>query len=127
MEVEWLANNLKKKDECRFAICLKETDEYIGNIQIIDIHNRTGEFHLFIGEEKYWGKGISTKASRLLFEYAFLELQLEVLVLDVHVENQAAISLYRKLGFSSLNADQEFIRMMVTRDIYCRSLNSLSQ
>ena len=32
METEWLKNVLQRKNEKRFAVCVKDTDQYIGNI-----------------------------------------------------------------------------------------------
>ena len=99
IETEWLRGTLNKPDQSRFAICLQELDTYIGNVQLLDITNRSAELHLFIGNKLYWGKGIGYQATRLILRYAFFERHLEEVYLIVHPENIAAISLYEKAGF----------------------------
>ena len=71
IEKEWIQKILQRPDEKRFAICLKENDQYIGNVQLTGINDYDGEFHVFIGEKSYWGKGIGTCATNLLVEHAF--------------------------------------------------------
>ncbi len=99
IELNWIKKVLKEEDSKRFAICLKENDKYIGNIQLTNIRNRTAEFHIFIGEQEFWGKGIGTEATKLLLKYAFEELKLKQVYLYVNPKNIAAIKSYEKCGF----------------------------
>lgn len=118
IEREWIAKVIARPNERRFAICLKRSGLYIGNIQLVDIREKNAHFHIFIGEEKFWGKGIAWQATAQLLRYAFSELQLDTVMLDVHHRNQAALSLYRKTGFKQINYGSLFIDMILTRQEY---------
>lgn len=76
-----------------------ENSDYIGNVQLTGITNEEATFHIFIGEKKYWGKGIGTIATRLIIEYAAKYLNLKRIVLSVKKEHIAAIKAYEKVGF----------------------------
>ncbi|WP_316748934.1 GNAT family protein [Pedobacter gandavensis] len=117
MEADWLKRKLLQPYEKRFAICLAESDQYIGNIQLIDIERGAAWYHLFIGEKLFWGKGISQYATRLLLSYAFSELELTTVLLEVHVFNVAARAVYDKIGFIPFATNQKtgFIQMKISK------------
>jgi RimJ/RimL family protein N-acetyltransferase len=52
-----------------------------------------------LGEREYWGKGYGTDAMRLALRYAFMELNLHRVTLDVFEYNPRAIRSYEKAGF----------------------------
>jgi diamine N-acetyltransferase len=118
IEEDWLKNKLNNKNEERFAICLASNDRYIGNIQLIDIDLEGASFHLFIGEKIFWGKGIAQQATKLILKYAFTELGLKQVALEVHKANLAAIAVYKKMGFiyTSSNNSTEFVKMICTEN-----------
>ncbi|MAA58409.1 MAG: GNAT family N-acetyltransferase [Cryomorphaceae bacterium] len=99
MELDWIKGILKKKSEKRFAICIASTHEYIGNVQLTDIKNGQAEFHIFIGEPAYWGKGLGEKATIMILKLAFDKLNLKRIHLFVSKDNIGAIKLYKKTGF----------------------------
>ncbi|NQX43091.1 Protein N-acetyltransferase, RimJ/RimL family [Pedobacter steynii] len=123
-EREWIAKVIARPNERRFAICLQRSDQYIGNIQLVDIRDNNAHYHIFIGAEKFWGKGIAFLATQQMLKYAFGELNLQTVMLDVHHKNQAALALYRKTGFKQINYGNRFIDMILTRQEYQR-LNPL--
>ncbi|MET3114449.1 diamine N-acetyltransferase [Pedobacter sp. CG_S7] len=98
-ESKWLIESLSCKDQIRFAICMEGTEEYIGNVQLIKITKKDAEFHFFIGQPRWWGKGIGYKASSLILNYAFSNLKLQSISLEVHNENNAALAIYHRHGF----------------------------
>lgn len=116
IESDWLKSKLVKEDEKRFAICLTETDQYIGNVQLINIKNKSAEFHLFIGEKDFWGKGIGSKVTSLIINYAFDELGLDNVSLEVNEDNLPAQAIYKKMGFLEANKKNNFIKMWLTKD-----------
>lgn len=118
IEKEWLQKALDRSSERRFAICLKKNDRYIGNIQLVDIHAASACFHLFIGEKQYWGKGIAKTASSLILHYAFSELDIQMVTLEVHKENYPAQSVYRNMGFVETAARGKFLVMVLNRDCF---------
>ena len=45
IEAQWMERVLKQTNALRYGICIKDTDEYIGNVTITDIDGDKGEFH----------------------------------------------------------------------------------
>jgi RimJ/RimL family protein N-acetyltransferase len=56
-------------------------------------------FGMGIGDEAYWSKGYGTEALRLFLRYAFRELNLRRVSLDVFSYNPRALRCYEKCGF----------------------------
>lgn len=115
METEWLKKALSNTKEYRFAICLKSNSQYLGNVHLIDVRSKSAEFHLFIGEPSFWGKGIGRQATALILNYGFTYLGLDSIRLDVHKDNYPAIALYKKLGFFVNSVENDFIQMHIHR------------
>ena len=108
IETEWIKNVLAEKDSFRFAIMAD--NNYIGNIQLTNVvPGGEGEYHIFIGEKAYWGKGIATRVSLQLIRYAREILKIKRLYLYVKPENNAAIKVYQKIGFEQVSDE---IRMV---------------
>ena len=98
IELDWIQRVLNEKDSCRFAILVDNI--YIGNIQITNITlEEEGEYHIFIGEKDYWGKGIASLATWQLLRYAKERLNLKRLYLFVNPLNKPAIKVYERCGF----------------------------
>lgn len=112
IEAVWIEEVLKRDNEKRFAICIKENNEYIGNVQLTNISNSDAEFHIFIGEEKYWGKGIASEATRQILHIAKADLNLNEIYLFVNKKNVNAISVYLKNGFIIVDDKTEMIKMI---------------
>lgn len=111
IEMDWINKVLNLKNEKRYAICINGSDEYIGNIQLTNIKNGEAEFHIFIGEQKYWGKGFASSATKKLLEISKSELQLSKIYLFVNLHNKQAISVYKKNGFLINSIHKDIIKM----------------
>lgn len=73
----------------------------IGACSLRDFDNADrAEISVVIGEPSAWGKGYGWEAMRLLMGYGFDRLGLHAIWLIVRAENQRAINLFRRLGFS---------------------------
>ena len=119
-ETDWIKNSLKIKNDHRFAICLLETGQYIGNIQLINIEDKKGDFHVFIGDTFYWGKGIAKEATQLILNYGFIRLGLDFMNLKVHQDNTIAKAIYQKMGFIKTSQDGDFISMILEKNHFLR-------
>lgn len=89
------------KTDLQLAICLKETDKYIG---VTGLHSLNwiahhGEFRILIGDKDSWGKGVGTEAAQLMTAYGFETLHLNKVWLGVNEENAKAAQSYLKAGF----------------------------
>ncbi|MCA0382636.1 MAG: GNAT family N-acetyltransferase [Bacteroidetes bacterium] len=99
IETAWLEEALQRPNERRYAICLTDTHEYIGNVQLTHITARGAQVHLFIGVKQYWGSGYGRQAIAALLQLIDHLPESEVLYLQVHPDNTAAIRLYQHAGF----------------------------
>jgi RimJ/RimL family protein N-acetyltransferase len=101
-EEEWIRRKVAySQTEIQLAICLKEGDRHIGNVQLTDIDwvSRHACAGIFIGEARYWSKGYGQQAMRLLVRHAFNDLGLHRVYLVVLEDNPRAIRAYEKCGF----------------------------
>jgi len=98
---KWFEALARDQSKVVFAICWKASDEHIGNVSLRDIDkvNRNAMFSIFIAHENYRGRGAGSEATRLILDYAFHSLKLHKVYLRAISTNQAAIGMYRKLGF----------------------------
>lgn len=110
-ELDWIKRVIANKNEYRCAILADGI--YVGNIYLTDISNTDATYHIFIGNKDYWGKGIAKRASILILNYAFEKLNLQSVNLRVNKNNQAAFSLYKKLGFRQVGNANDFINMTI--------------
>lgn len=100
-ENEWFEARRKDKDNIVFAILTRADDQVIGNCGLhrIDLKNRSAVLGIFIGDKGYWGKGYGTDATQTLLQFAFAELGLNRVELEVYAFNPRAIRSYEKAGF----------------------------
>lgn len=84
-----------------FVICLLADDRPIGTIGLhaVDTLNGSAEFGIAIGEKSEWGKGYGTDATRAIRDFAFAELRLERLSLEVYAGNDRGKRAYARAGF----------------------------
>lgn len=57
------------------------------------------ELDIYIGKKDCWGQGYGTEATRLICRYGFDKMRLHRIGLTVVTENEAAIRVYRRVGF----------------------------
>ena len=98
--LERVLNNASN-DCLYFVIAEKETLEYIGQIDLVDIDwvARVGKLGIVIAREEFRDSGFGTEAIHLLLDYAFTRVNLNKVELDVHSFNERAISCYTNCGF----------------------------
>lgn len=101
-EKQWVEDAIRDSDKIRLAVCLKENNQYVGNVYITDIDTttRSGVSHILIGNKDYWGKGIASEAYNLLLDYAFKERGMHRIVAHVLEDNVASIALHKKCGYT---------------------------
>lgn len=84
-----------------WSIHENSTARYIGNCGLhkIDSQNLKAELGIFIGEENLHSRGLGTETVKIIRDYAFQELKLNRVYLDVFVHNPRAIHCYEKANF----------------------------
>lgn len=90
----------EQRTEVGFLFGEKGSDEAIGYVYLQDInwHARSTGAGLVIGEEERWGEGLGQEVCHRLLCYAFLELNLRRVSIQVHAD-QPALPCYVKVGF----------------------------
>ncbi|MEG0254217.1 MAG: GNAT family protein [Vagococcus sp.] len=84
-----------------FAICLKASDEMIGELSVVDIEveNESAAFRISMLSLQLTGKGYGTEAIKLVVDFVFNKLNLNRLQLEVYSHNPKGIRAYEKAGF----------------------------
>lgn len=95
----WFRDYERKPDEQVFAI--EVAGKHVGNLGLhrVDRAHRKAELGIVIGEMAFWSRGYGTEAIRLALRYAFDDLGLNKVSLDVLDYNVRGIRAYEKCGF----------------------------
>ena len=98
---KWFEKENEKDNIHIFAIRTLDEDKIIGEIGLDGIRwtHRDAFVGIGLGDREYWGRGYGTDAMKVILRYAFLELNLYRVTLDVFEYNPRAISSYEKAGF----------------------------
>lgn len=96
-EKKWVENAIYDSSNLRLAICIKENNQYVGNICITDINQiyRRCTIHIMIGNKKYWGNGYAKEAVKELVEFMFNERgmnRIEARILEKHLASKKILS-----------------------------------
>ncbi|MCI0711440.1 MAG: GNAT family N-acetyltransferase [Chloroflexi bacterium] len=92
-----------------FRIRLQEDNTLIGFVALdVNWPNQNAFLAIGIGEPAVWGKGYGSEAMTLILDYAFNELSLHRVGLNVIATNTRAIVLYEKMGFVYEGAQREW-------------------
>ena len=112
----------------RFAICLADTDQLVGVIDLntVDLVNRTAFTGIMVGAHGHQGKGIAKAAYRVVLKHVFDEMGLETLYARILEFNKPSQALFASLGFQSdgrLRA--AVLRKGIRHDLLVYSLQAL--
>jgi RimJ/RimL family protein N-acetyltransferase len=108
----WFEKPLEKDDPNNFSFAIRTLDgnRLIGGAELeVCWNNRETFLGIGIGEREYWGKGYGSDALRVLLRYAFSELNLHRVALDVFEYNPRAIRCYEKVGFTREGSVRGFL------------------
>jgi len=125
-EMEWIELAMTSSNtERHFAIERRDDRSHIGNASIHDIDwvSRTGSFGLFVGEPTAWNRGFGTDAIRTLVRFAFEEMNLRKLRINVFDYNEKAKHVLTAQGFvEEGKLRRDFYREGVYHDIVILSI-----
>ncbi|PPR15617.1 MAG: hypothetical protein CFH33_01346 [Alphaproteobacteria bacterium MarineAlpha9_Bin3] len=98
---EYLINGIIQRSYYIYAIWDNTKNIHIGNIKVGPIRRSDGVSDLVtvIGDKKYWGKGIASKAIKNLKEKVFLDSGIRKFVASIDSFNLGSINAYMKAGF----------------------------
>lgn len=115
--IEELKKHINKinldEDRVDFAICINNTNMVIGELSILDIdtHNESAGFRIALSHIENVSKGYGSEAIKLAIKYAFDNLKLNRLELEVYSFNKRAIKAYKKCGFNIEGKLKEAIKV----------------
>lgn len=94
----WFQNKAENRLDC----VIEYNGIPVGLIGLLNIDNKSQkvEFYISMGRDDFKRKGIATHSTKLLLSYAFNELKMNKIYLNVDEDNIAACSLYEKVGFT---------------------------
>ena len=99
--------------QLRLAICLSDTFEAIGLIDLFDFdpkNNRAG-VGIIISSESNRNSGIGSEALQLVINYAFNQLQLHQLYANIGSDNEISKQLFTKFGFQKIGTKKDWIKV----------------
>ena len=126
-EERWFEERLGARDDYLLGIEAPEGEDWrlIGNcgLRNVDWENRTAVLGITLGEKDYWGQGYGTDAVRTMLRFAFAELNLHRVELEVFDYNPRAQACYRKAGFQHEGTRrQAFYRQGRYHDVHLMSI-----
>lgn len=97
---EWMEKP-RGESAFRFSIHTLQDDRIIGflNVMRVDYINGNCFVGIGIGEREFWSKGYGTDAMKLALRFAFTELNMQRVSLDLLASNARAQRSYEKCGF----------------------------
>jgi RimJ/RimL family protein N-acetyltransferase len=98
---KWIEKQYENESDHVFTIRTLDDDRIIGAIGLDGIRwmHRDCFVGIGLGDREYWGKGYGTDAMKIILRYAFTELNLQRVTLDVFEYNQRGVRSYEKAGF----------------------------
>lgn len=102
-EQKWMEEEVAELTPANYLFSIRTLaeDRLIGEIglDVVDWPGGDAFVGLGIGETEYWGRGYGTDAMNVILGYAFTELNLRRITLNVFAYNPRAIRSYEKAGF----------------------------
>ena len=88
------------KKQFSFGIYSLETGNLIGGVELapIDWKNKNAELGYWLAE-KFWGRGLTTEAVRLIVRFGFQQLKLHRIYAQAYEPNRGSIRVLEKCGF----------------------------
>jgi diamine N-acetyltransferase len=108
-ERAWIRRVMADPTSRRYAILAD--GHYVGNTYLTGLADGSAEYHIFIGERDFWGKGIARQATNQLLTAAKHEHHLKSVHLKVNDANAPAAGLYRSIGFTPAGREGDFTLM----------------
>ena len=110
---KWLEKEIEEQsvNQYWFSIRALADDKLLGDIDLY-VYNWSGRdafVGLGIGEREFWGRGYGTDVMRVILRYAFTEVSLNRVTLNVFEYNPRAIRSYEKAGFRHEGRMRQFL------------------
>lgn len=111
-QIAWFNNIDKKLDYKIWGVSFNDTPIGVFGIKNINFRKGIGEYWGYIGDKKFWGKGLGTLILEKILKVASEELLLKSISLKVLKTNIIAFNLYKKFNFEEIGNDDVIIKMI---------------
>ena len=131
-QLDKVNNFINDPNSIIFTICRKEDHKPVGQTALfrIDWIGRMMVFYIGIADKQNWSKGYGSEATELVVDYCFNTLYLNRVQLHVALENEAAVKVYKKVGFNIEGTLREamyhegkycdfYVMGIIRSDFYC--------
>jgi len=100
-ETAWYERQRQDESTLNLSIVISADETLIGSIGLmkIDQRNQQAELGIMLGDKSKWGQGYGPEAMTLLIDFAFGQLNLHRIYLQVDASHAKAIHSYRQCGF----------------------------
>lgn len=98
---KWFMANNDRTDRIDAVIEYEGVPVGLIGLLSIDPVNKKSEYYVCMGESKYKGRNIATKASNIIINHGFLKCGLNKIYLYTEKDNILAQKLFEKLGFKN--------------------------
>ena len=108
---QWMDEAEKSPNVFSFGVRIVDGGKLIGLVEVEDIlwAHGVGSLSVGIGDPAYRGGGYGSEAIALVLRFAFHEINLHRVQLNVYRYNERAIAAYEKLGFVREGVLREFL------------------
>lgn len=113
-ELEFVRGKIKERGPI-YSMLERGTEEFIGNIEFMDIEDGCGVLGIaltFGKQDKHYG----TEAIHRMLQYGFSDLGLERVILRVYKENARAMHVYEKCGFRKYDETEDEFLMEINKE-----------
>ncbi len=101
-----------------FAITLKESGEFIGEISLhLDKDKPIAQLGYWVGEP-FWNKGIGTEAAEAILKFGFEKLDLHLIFATCHVKNKASEKVLLNNAMTQDSINGNVIQYSLTKQEY---------
>ncbi|MFD0963563.1 GNAT family N-acetyltransferase [Pseudofulvibacter geojedonensis] len=104
--IDYLQKQYKERGIARWAVVLKETNEFMGWCGIkylIESEQMNGVYNVYeLGYRfipKFWGKGYATESAQAWVDYMFKEAGVKSLYAAADIPNKGSVNVLQKVGF----------------------------
>jgi RimJ/RimL family protein N-acetyltransferase len=102
-EEQWLSGAVHRTHPPDVVLAIETSAEgrHIGSVGLHQIsgEDRRATMGIMIGDKDFWSRGYGTDAILTLLRFAFDEMNVNRVALEVHADNARAIACYLKCGF----------------------------
>lgn len=97
-------NKVKNSNQdCVLGIFYNKNNKHIGTTALHNIRYELGikkaNFGIIIGEKFFWGKGYGTQAWKMMTNYGFNTLDLNLIETKIFSSNKSSLKVAQKIGF----------------------------